>query len=206
MPTCPNCGSYIPLGNHSCSCGTTIRYDDDDEDYEEQSRRASHAEALIWLKKQAEAKRRSENPYDNDLLNELHHEGAPSKMLDKMSEGLWLLNNNYGLEWDDYEFLGPLLIFILKKHHDYFDVKIRAKYNLESIYNEVVLLEDTVIPDFTRLYSNDQFKKIVREMEEKTDSKFHFCRVVIIGYEFMVSAVFDDRGYIVDFENMRLVE
>ena len=206
MPTCPNCGSYIPLGNHSCSCGTTIRYDDDDEDYEEQSRRASHAEALIWLKKQAEAKRRSENPYDNDLLNKLHHEGAPSKMLEKMSEGLWLLNNNYGLEWEDYEFLDPLLIFILKKHHDYFDVKIRAKYNVESVYNEVVLLEDTVIPDFTRLYSNDQFKKIVREMEEKTDSKFHFCRVVIIGYEFMVSAVFDDRGYIVDFENMRLVE
>lgn len=27
MPTCPNCGSYIPLGNHSCSCGTTLRYD-----------------------------------------------------------------------------------------------------------------------------------------------------------------------------------
>ena len=38
-------------------------------------------------KKQAEAKRRSENPYDNDLLNELHHEGAPSKMLDKMRGG-----------------------------------------------------------------------------------------------------------------------
>ena len=71
--------------------GKKIFSNDDDEDYEEQSRRASHAEALIWLKKQAEAKRRSENPYDNDLLNELHHEGAPSKMLDKMSEGLWLL-------------------------------------------------------------------------------------------------------------------
>ena len=24
MPYCPNCGSYIPLGNHSCSCGTTM--------------------------------------------------------------------------------------------------------------------------------------------------------------------------------------
>ena len=71
MPTCPNCGSYIPLGNHSCSCGTTIRYDDEEDDYEEQSRRAWHAEALIWLKKQSEAKRRGENPYDNDLLNEL---------------------------------------------------------------------------------------------------------------------------------------
>ena len=205
MPTCPNCGSYIPLGNHSCSCGTTIRYDDDD-DYEEQSRRASHAEALVWLKKQAAAKRRSENPYGNDFLNELHHEGVPSKMLNSMNEGLWLLNNNYGLEWDDFEFLDPIIIFILKKHHDYFDVRIRAKYNIESEYNEVVLLKDSIIPDLTKLYSNDQFKKIVKEMEEKTDSKFHFCRVYLIDYEFMVSAVFDNRGYIVDLENMRLVE
>lgn len=33
MPTCPNCGSYVPLGNHSCSCGTSMgsrhsRYDE----------------------------------------------------------------------------------------------------------------------------------------------------------------------------------
>lgn len=43
-------------------------------------------------------------------------------------------------------------------------------------------------------------------MEEKTNTKFHFCRLLIVDYTFMVSAVFDIRGYIVDLENMRLVE
>lgn len=206
MPTCPNCGSYIPLGNHSCSCGTTIRYDDDDEDYEEQSRRSSEAEYYRNLQKQEEIRRRSENPYDNDFLNELHHDGFSPMMIERIKEDLWLLNNNYGLEVDDAEFYNPLLIFTLKKHNEYFDATVKASFDTTNSFNDIVLLKELVTPDLTRLYSNEQFKKIIREMEEKTDSEFHYCRVLIVDYEFMVSAVFDNRGYIVDLENMRLVE
>ena len=56
------------------------------------------------------------------------------------------------------------------------------------------------------LNDNSQAQKAETNSEEKTDSEFHYCRVLIVDYEFMVSAVFDNRGYIVDLENMRLVE
>ena len=205
MPFCPNCGSYILLGNHSCSCGTTIRYQDDD-DYEEQSRLASEAEAFRRWKKQVEAERRSENPYNNDFFNELHHEGVSPLMINRINEDLSFLNRKYGLEWNDVTFSSPLLIFTLKKNEKYFDATIKASYDVTSSFNDVVLLRETITPDSTRLYSNDQFKIIIKEMEERTSSKFHFCRLLIVDDVFMVSAVFDYRGYIVDLENMRLVE
>ncbi len=204
MPFCPNCGSYIPLGNHSCSCGTTIRYEDDD--YEEESRHDSEAEAFRRFKKQTEAERRSENPYNNDFFNELHHEGVSALMINNMNEGLSYLYTRYGLEWDGVTFISPLIIFTLKKNDEYFDATIKASYDVTSSFNDVVLLKETITPDFTRLYSDDKFKRIIREMEEKTNTKFHFCRLLIVDYTFMVSAVFDIRGYIVDLENMRLVE
>lgn len=40
MPTCPNCGSYVPLGNHSCSCGTTIG--SRSRDYDDESRHSGN--------------------------------------------------------------------------------------------------------------------------------------------------------------------
>ena len=140
------------------------------------------------------------------FFNELHHEGVSALMINNMNEGLSYLNTRYGLEWDGVTFISPLIIFTLKKNHEYFDATIKATYDVTSSFNDVVLLKETITPDFTRLYSNDRFKMIIREMEEKTNTQFHFCRLLIVDYEFMVSAVFDIRGYIVDLENMKLVE
>ncbi|WP_407379230.1 hypothetical protein [Methanobrevibacter sp.] len=41
MPTCPNCGSYVPLGNHSCSCGTSIGGSRRSKYYDEEEERNS---------------------------------------------------------------------------------------------------------------------------------------------------------------------
>ena len=41
MPTCPNCGSYVPLGNHSCSCGTSMGGSRRSNYYDEEEERNS---------------------------------------------------------------------------------------------------------------------------------------------------------------------
>ena len=71
MPICPNCGSYILLGNHSCDCGTTIS-DDFEEDYE-------GGRPL---------RPKDENPYRYDFLNDLYHDYFDILPLEQMDKDI----------------------------------------------------------------------------------------------------------------------
>ena len=77
---------------------------------------------------------------------------------------------------------------------------------MSSAFNRLNLLEELVIPDFTRLYSNEEFKNLIRKTESKTGHKFRFCKVLIIDTTLMVSAYFDNGGaYTIDLDIMSLV-
>ena len=98
LPFCPNCGSYVPLGNHSCDCGTTIGYDyeydcEDDWVFQEEKRR----EIL---------KRQKENPYDDDFFNDLHHQGVSPYLINRMNEGIQKLKDDLGVELKDADVRG----------------------------------------------------------------------------------------------------
>ena len=203
MPTCPNCGSYIPLGNHSCSCGTTIRYADDDDD----ERRYSEWEAIRRRQMEYRRQRQRENPYEDDFFNDLHHKGASSMLLSNMNSQVQFLKDRFNAKLDDVVVIGNLAIFVLEVHEEYFDAKFRASFDMTNSFGDLVLLKDTVVPDFERLYSNEEFQRLIASTESKTGYKFEFCKVLIIDDTLMVSAYFDNGGaWTVDLDDMSLVE
>lgn len=189
MPFCPNCGSYIPLGNHSCSCGTHIRYDfEDGAEYGGGSSKPQ------------------DNPYDSDFLNELYHEGVSPYIVDRIAEGITGLENKFGCEFEGGEVYNNIAYLNLKFTGKYFDATLRATYGLDDGFDDVTLLKDIITPDFSKLYSSEEIKKLILEMEAKTNSKFHHFKILIVEDTIMISAIFDFRGYIIDFENMCLIE
>ena len=195
MPICPNCGSYIPLGNHSCECGTTIGYDEDLED---------SSQIIDQIYKE---RRKNENPYEDDFFNEMHHEGFSPYLINSMDEGIRRLKNRYSARLENASFHNNMVFFDLKHENEYYDATLRASFDLSSAFNDVILYRDIVTPDFTKLYSNERFRKVIREKEREKNSKFHYCRLLIVDDMMMVSAVFDERGYIIDFDdNLNLIE
>ncbi len=202
MPTCPNCGSYIPLGNHSCSCGTTIRYDDEedlermyDDAAEHRRRRQKYLEKL-----------QSENPYEDDFFNDLHHRAVSSILIRNMDDKLRILKNNFNAELDHVDVMGDLAIFTLKVQEEYFDATFKATFDMSNAFNRMVLQENLVTPDFKKLYSNEEFRNLIRSTENKTGYKFKFCKILIIDNTLMVSAYFDNGGaWTVDLEKMELI-
>ena len=203
MPTCPNCGSYIPLGDHSCCCGTTIRYDVEDDDEERR-----YDEAVEYRRRRQRYLERiqNENPYDEDFFNELHHRDVSVMLIKNMNDQLSDLKNRFNASLDHVDVAGYLAIFTLKVQEEYFDATFKASYDMSSAFNRLNLLEELVIHDFTRLYSNEEFKNLIRKTESKTGHKFRFCKVLIIDNTLMVSAYFDNGGvYTIDLDNMSLV-
>lgn len=83
MPTCPNCGSYIPLGDHSCSCGTTIRYD------EPQEESSGYAYEIAP----------DDNPYDYDFLNDFYHNYENEIYLNQMNRGIAEIEQKYNAKF-----------------------------------------------------------------------------------------------------------
>ena len=81
MPICPNCGSYVPLGNHSCECGTTISDDLKDGEYGN--------DLLFTLdKRRKDRQRQEENPYEDDFFNDLHHQWVSPYLIDRMNDDM----------------------------------------------------------------------------------------------------------------------
>lgn len=196
MPTCPNCGSYVPLGNHSCSCGTTIRYDDeyDDSGY-------SIVEQMMDRERLMQ-----ENPYDEDFFNELHHQQASPIMIEHMDDGISYLKKKFNATLDDVTVMGNVAIFKLKVEDKYYDATFRATYDMTNSFGSVELLKETVTPDFTRLYHDMEFKKIITEKENEMGFEFRFCKLAIIGDAFLIDAHFENRSYLVDLDEMILLE
>lgn len=195
MVFCPNCGSYIPLGEPYCSCGTTIYYD---EEMDSQDSGENYEEYLQRI--------RNENPYDVDFYNELHHIDVSPNTIRTIDEEITRLENVFNAKFEKGSVYNSTAIVELVKNDKYYDAVLRATYDLSNSFNDLILQRDIVTPDFTKLYSDDDFKRMIKEMEIKTDEEFHYCRLVVIGDELMVSAVFDYRGYIVDLDNMTLIE
>lgn len=78
---------------------------------------------------------------------------------------------------------------------------------MSSPFNRLTLLSDLVVPDFTRLNSNEEFLNLIRSTEKRTGHKFRFCKAMIVDYTVMASAYFDNGGaWIVDLDNMCLLE
>ncbi len=91
------------MGNHSCSCGTTIRYVDD-----EQERRDD--EALKYRRQRQEYLERlqSENPYEDDFFNELYHNAVSGILIRNMNEKVQIMKRNYNAELDHVDVMGSL--------------------------------------------------------------------------------------------------
>ena len=202
MPTCPNCGSYIPLGNHSCSCGTTIRYVDD-----EQVRR--HDEAVKYSRRRQKCleQLQKENPYEDDFFNELHHNAVSDILIRNMNYSVQNVKRNYNAELVHVDVMGELAVFTFKVTEKYFEATFKARFGMSSPFNRLTLLEDLVVADFSRLYSNEEFLKLIRLTEKRTCHKFRFCKAMIVDYTVMVAAYFDNGGaWTVDLDNMCLLE
>lgn len=199
MPICPNCGSYIPLGNHSCECGTTIDYDLDDGEYGN--------DLLFELDKRRKIRQRqNENPYDDDFFNELHHQGASPYLINRMNDDISKLKRDLGVELEDVEVMGQIAVFKLVKHDKYYDARLKATYDLSSAFNHVKFHTNLVIPDFSRLYADDEFVKLIKKSENEMNAKFQHCKLNV-GVDWIeVLAMFDGWGHTLDLERMELLD
>jgi len=98
------------LGNHSCGCGTTIRYDA----VERRRRRKDHLRKL-----------QDENPYERTFsMNFI--KGTSSILIRNMNDKLQILKNNYNAKLDHVDVMGDLAIFALKVQEEYFDTTFKA--------------------------------------------------------------------------------
>ena len=174
MPTCPNCGSYIPLGNHSCSCGTTVR-----DDFEEEEGGGDYRSP-------------DENPYDYDFLNELYHDYFRILPLEKMNEGIAEFEEKYSAEFQNCEYYSCEVFYLsFSVEAKYYDAIIRASYDSSYAYNDIELISDIVTPDLSKLYSSEEFKDLVRKTESEIGSKFMHCSLGFIGDKLIISVFFE---------------
>lgn len=174
MPICPNCGSYIPLGNHSCSCGTTLR-----SDFEEES------EGGINLRPE------DENPYRYDFLNDLYHDYYDLLPLEQMDKGIAEIEEKYSAKFKDYMYSNQVFYLNFFVEAKYFDAIIRASYDSSYAYNDIELIKDIVTPYLSKLYSSEEFKQLVRKTESEIDSKFIHCSLGFIGDKLVISVFFE---------------
>ena len=204
MPTCPNCGSYVPLGNHSCSCGTTIGSRDDE--YLEEMKEMERLKHQYFLEEQRKElmQRRKENPYKQDFLNDLYHEGAKEIYLERMDEGISEIEEKFSAKFNGIYFHNSAIFFKFLVETEYYDAIIRACYDISYAYNYVELITDIVTPYFDKLYSNQDFRNLVKMTESKINAKFRYCEIVILGKELVVYAYFENRRFFLDVDNMVL--
>lgn len=128
MPTCPNCGSYVPLGNHSCSCGTTIGSREDA--YLEEQKEMERLKRQYFLEEQRKElmQRKKENPYKHDFLNDLHHEGGKKIYLERMDEGISEIEEKFSAKLSGIYSHGSAIFFKFLVETEYYDAIIRASY------------------------------------------------------------------------------
>lgn len=122
-----------------------------------------------------------------------------------MNRKLTYLKKKFNAKLDDVAVMGNIAIFKLKGHEKYYDAIFRANFDMSNAFNEMNLLKQLVIPDFTRLYQNSEFQKIVKQKEKETGFKFRFCKLAIIDESFLVDAHFENRSYLVDLDEMKLI-
>lgn len=190
MPTCPNCGAYVPLGEPMCSCGTTFRHIEDDDSYSD-----------FQIER-----RKDENPYKYDFFNQLYHEFASSDLIDNMYSELINLLDKLDAELDSVSIYRTAAFFKIVKKTEYYDAIMRAHFDMSNESNEIVLDRTAVTPDFSKLYKSKEIKKMINDSEKELNSIFYHFNMALNGYEVIVYAVFEDRGYMIDFDNMELLK
>lgn len=204
MPTCPNCGSYVPLGNHSCSCGTTIRSREDDYLEEQQEMKRLKHQYFLEEQRKELMQRKKENPYKYDFLNDLYHEGGNEIYLERMDEGISEIEEKFSAKFDGIYSHGSAIFFKFLVETEYYDAIIRASYDTSYAYNYVELITDIVTPYFEKLYSNQNFRNLVKKTESEINAKFKYCDIVILGNELVIYAYFENRRFFLDVDNMVL--
>ena len=190
MPTCPNCGTIVLEGEPYCShCGTTFVWYDDEEDAFESQEGKWHREYLT--------------PYDIDFFNELYNSTDLSfGKINEMYEGVIDIQNRFSCKLGDVELIGETLLFKFPIKNEYYDLTLRATCNINTSYG-FNFFEDIQLGDFSKLYKNQEFRKIVREKEAELGLKFKGCRARILGNEIYVSATFGESYYLnVNLEKM----
>ena len=189
MPTCPNCGAYVPLGEPMCSCGASFRHIEDDDSYSD-----------FQIER-----RKDENPYKYDFFNQLYHEFASSDLIDNMYNELIDLLDKLDGELDSVSIYKTATFFKIVKKTEYYDAIMRAHFDMSNESNEIVLDRTAVTPDFSKLYKSKKIKKMINDSEKELNSIFYHFNMALNGYEVIVYAVFENRGYMIDFDNMELL-
>ena len=190
MPTCPNCGTIVLEGEPYCShCGATFVWNDNEEDDFESQGGRQHREYLT--------------PYDIDFFNELYNSTELSvAKINEMYDGVIDIQNRFSCKLGDIELIGEILLFKFPIENEYYDLTLRATCNINTSYG-FNFFEDIQLGDFSKLYKNQDFRKIVREKEAELELPFKGCRARILGNEIYVSATFGEGYYLnVNLEKM----
>ena len=116
------------------------------------------------------------------------------------------LLNKLDAELDSVSIYKTATFFKIVKKIQYYDAIMRAHFDMSNAPNEIVLDRTAVTPDFTKLYQSEEIKKLIKDSQKELDSIFFHFKMVLNDYEVIVYAVFEDRGYMIDFDNMELLE
>lgn len=205
MPTCPNCGSYIPLGNHSCSCGTTLRYDY--EPIEEKEEEIDLLEDLQFLaRKKVVPKKRSQDPYNYDFLNKLDEKGHNPIFLNQMNNEIAEIEEKYNAKLYEFSVYKHMVFFNFLVERNCYDAILSAYYDTTYGYNYFEISKDIITPKFEKLYSNDKFKRLILKTQEEINEKFQYCRIFLFGDEFVLKVYFENQQFFLDDDTVEFVD
>ena len=92
------------------------------------------------------------------------------------------------------------------KKDKYYDARLKATYDLSSAFNHVKFHTNLVIPDFSRMYADDEFIKLIKKSEKELNQKFQHCKLNV-GLDWMeVLVMFDGWGHTLDLDRMELLD
>ncbi len=107
-----------------------------------------------------------------------------------MDEQIAEIEEKYSAKFRDYLTSGPVFILSFDVEEKYFDAIIRASYDSSYAYNDVEIIEDIVTPDLSKLYSSEEFRRLVREKEKEINSKFVSCKLRFLGGDLRIFVSF----------------
>ena len=193
MPTCPDCGSIIMEGDPYCThCGAHLVWS------EEVSHNEGYEQPTI---------RKSGDKKEDAFFKACCELGFPAFLVCQMQDHLSEVKSKFDVRFKDTGQFGMNLAINLKGERKHYDIFLRVIFMFSGFYlKECYFNPHDVTADFTRLYRDPDFKRMIKNAEDERGSKFLHCEIAYTPGGYLVSAIFDDGKYHINLDEMEFAK
>lgn len=193
MPTCPDCGSIIMEGDPYCThCGAQIVWS------EEVFHNNEYEPPKI---------RQCGDKKEDDFFQTCCDLGFPAFLVCQMQDYLSEVKSEFNVRFKGTDHVDMGLIFNLEGERKYYDIYLSATFFFSGFYIKQFYFDPyDVTADFTKLYDDEDFKRLIKRTEDERGSKFLHCEIGYIPGAYLVSAIFDDGKYYINLDKMEFAK